>query len=71
MKNSESIDEKSNGTTIVGFRVEKSLRDEFDRICKQKDVTSSQVMRRCMREFIRASQGQGQKTDFEGNLALL
>jgi len=69
MKNSESINERLNGTTIVGFRVEKTLRDEFDRICKQKDVTSSQMMRRCMREFIRANQNQ--RTDFEGNLALL
>lgn len=38
---------------IIGFRVEKPLRDEFEKICREKDITASQVMRKFLREFIR------------------
>ena len=43
---------------IMGFRVEKPLREAFDTVCKQKDITGSQVIRNFMREFIQQN-GQG------------
>lgn len=45
------MDDKKEFTTFT-FRVEKTLKQEFERTCKAKDQTPSQILRAFMREAV-------------------
>lgn len=44
----------SDEKTTMTFRVEKSLRDAYDRAAKSNDRTGSQLLRDFMREYVRS-----------------
>ncbi len=43
---------------FMQFRVEKALKKAFERVCKNNDMTASQVLRAHMRDYVQASLGQ-------------
>ena len=43
----------SDEKTTMTFRVEKSLRDAYDRAAKDNDRTGSQLLRDFMREYVK------------------
>ena len=38
---------------IQSFRVDRDLRETFQQACQTQDITSSQVLRHFMREYVR------------------
>ena len=35
------------------IRLPSELKDEFDRIAKEQDLTQSQILRKCIRDYIK------------------
>lgn len=50
---------KKTDTVIITFQADKHLRKTFDNVCKNNDETMSQVLRRCMKQYINSNQQGG------------
>ncbi len=46
---------------IITFRVDQKIKYEFEKIATEKDLTTSQLLRAYMRDFVEENKGKGKK----------